>query len=272
MAVDMNLLKQLRDTTFAPLKDCKEALENANGDLDGAIEFLKKKGALQAAKKADRETNEGAIKTLVKGNTVYAIKVVCETDFTAGNDLFKQLTQDLLNTVATHTADISGVEELPTDIATKCESLVQDFVGKIGENTKLAHAYIHTAPSNVFVYTHPGDKLVAIVDYTATGENAEGVAKQVALQIAAMKPDYLSVDAVPADQRDALKAQFTEEVAASGKPADIVEKIVAGKLDKAFADNVLLEQPAIWDDSKKVKDYTSGKADITSFVRLSIGA
>lgn len=168
MAVDMTLLKQLRDTTFAPMKDCKEALDNSGGDLDAAIEFLKKKGALQAAKKADRETNEGAIKTLTKGNTVYAVKVVCETDFTSGNDLFKALVNDLLETVSAHTGDIDSVEQLPADIAAKCETLIQDFVGKIGENTRLAGVYIHTAPSKVIVYTHPGDKLVAIVDYTAT--------------------------------------------------------------------------------------------------------
>ena len=253
----MNLLKQLRDTTFAPMKDCKEALDNAGGDLDGAIEFLKKKGALQAAKKADRETNEGSIKTLTKGNTVYAIKVVCETDFTSGNDLFKALTNDLLETISTITTDIDSVEQLPADIAAKCDALIQEFVGKMGENTRLAQVYIHTAPSKSIVYSHPGDKLVAILYYTPTGDNADAIAKQAALQIAAMNPEFLSVDTIPTSERDALKAQFTEEVVASGKPAEIVEKIVAGKLDKAFAENVLLEQSAIWDDSKKVKDSTN---------------
>ena len=270
MAVDMNLLKQLRDTTFAPMKDCKEALDNAGGNLDAAIEFLKKKGALQAAKKADRETNEGMIKTLTKGNVVYAVKVVCETDFTSGNDLFKILVQDLLDTVSTHTSDIDSVDQLPADIAAKCESLTQEFVGKIGENTKLVQVYIHTAPSKVIVYTHPGDKLVAILDYTATWDNGDAIAKQAALQIAAMNPEFLSVDTIPADQKDALKAQFAAEVAASGKPAEIVDKIVAGKLDKAFAENVLLEQSAIWDDSKKVKEFANGQADLTNFVRISI--
>jgi elongation factor Ts len=270
MVVDMNLLKQLRDTTFAPMKDCKEALDNSGGDLDAAIEFLKKKGALQAAKKADRETNEGVIKTLVKDNTVYAVKVVCETDFTSGNDLFKALVQDLLETISTLTSDIQGVENLPTEITEKCDALIQSFVGKMGENTRLADVYIHTAPSKVYVYSHPGDKLVAFLYYTPTGDNADMIAKQAALQIAAMNPEYLSTDTIPAEQKDALKAQFAEEVAASGKPAEIVEKIVAGKLDKAFAENVLLEQSAIWDDSKKVKDFANGQAEFTSFVRMAI--
>lgn len=271
MSIDINLLKQLRDATFAPMKDCKEALVETSGDLDAAIEFLKKKGAAQVAKKADRETNEGAIKTLVKGNTVYAVKVVCETDFTSGNDLFKALTDDILQAVATHTSDINSVDELPASIKEACDAIIGEFVGKIGENTKLADAYIHTA-DNVYVYTHPGDKIVAIVDYKPLNDKAETAAKQVALQIAAMNPEYLSVETVDQDKKDMLKEQFVAEVAASGKPADIVEKIVAGKLDKAFAENVLLEQSAIWDDSKKVKEATQGQAEITGFVRIAIGS
>ena len=122
----------------------------------------------------------------------------------------------------------------------------------------------------MIVYTHPGDKLVAVLYYTPSGDNADAIAKQAALQIAAMNPEFLSVDTIPAEQRDALKAQLVAEVAASGKPAEIIEKMVSGKLDKAFAENVLLEQPAIWDDSKKVKDFANGQADLTSFVSLNL--
>ena len=111
MSVDMNLLKQLRDTTFAPLKDCKEALEATNGDLDAAIEWLRKKGAASAAKKADRETNEGAVKTRVVGNTIYAITLACETDFVAKNDHFQQLADTLLDTLATQPREIASIAE-----------------------------------------------------------------------------------------------------------------------------------------------------------------
>lgn len=272
MTVDMNLLKQLRDATFAPLKDCKDALVEAQGNLDTAIELLKKKWAAQAAKKADRETNEGAIKTRVVDNRVYAIKMACETDFVAKNDLFHDLTDALLDAISSHTADVDNIDALPADLRSTCETLTQEFVGKIGENIKFADVYIHNASNNVFVYNHPGDKLVAILYYTAISDAAEQIAKQTALQIAAMNPEYLSVDNIPADVRESMQAEFSAEVAASGKPADIVEKIVAGKLDKAHSENVLLEQAAIWDDSKKVKDFTAGNADLQSFVRLSIGA
>lgn len=272
MSVDMNLLKQLRDITFAPLKDCKESLEATNGDLDAAIEWLKKKGAASAAKKADRETNEGAIKTRVVGSTVYAVKLACETDFVAKNDHFQQLADTLLDTLASSTKEIASIEDLPEAERAACDLLVGEFVGKMGENVKLADVYIHTTDNNVFVYSHPGDKIVAVVYYTPKGDNAEHTAKQVALQIAAMNPEYLSIDNVPADIRIGLKEQFIAEVASTGKPADIVEKIVDGKLDKAFSENVLLEQSAIWDDSKKVKDITANSADVTDFVRLTVGA
>lgn len=267
----MNLLKQLREATFAPLKDCKDALVESQGNIEGAIEFLKKKGAAQAAKKADRETNEGAIKTRIIGNTVYAIKMACETDFVAKNELFTDLTNALLDTIVSHKENVASLDHLPASLKEACDSLTHEFVGKIGENTKFIDAYIHTADKNVFVYTHPGDKLVAILYYTPISDTAEQVAKQVALQIAAMNPEYLSLDSVPADQKNTLKEQFMAEVAASGKPADIAEKIVAGKLEKAFAENVLTEQQAIWDESKKVKDFIDGNIDLTDFVRITVG-
>lgn len=196
----------------------------------------------------------------------------CETDFVAKNELFHDLTNALLDAISTHTENVDGIDNLPAELRSTCEALTQEFVGKIGENIKFADVYIHNAANNVFAYTHPGDKLVAILFYTAISDKAEQIAKNAALQIAAMNPEYLSVNDIPADKRAALQAQFAEEVAASGKPAEIVEKIVAGKLDKEFADYVLLEQSAIWDDSKKVKDFTEGNATLESFVRLSIGA
>lgn len=271
MAVDMELIKKLREATFAPLKDCKEALMETNGDLDAAIEWLKKKGAAQAAKKADRETKEGAIKTLIKDNKIYAVKIATETDFVVKNEFFGKLTDDLLNAVSKCDKNVNNIEELPEEIQKETESLVHEFVGKIGENTKLADVYIHDIPVKAFVYTHPGDKIVSIVYYSSDDVNAETTAKQVALQVAAMNPDYLSLDAVPAEAKDEIKKQLTEEVAASGKPADIVEKIVAGKFEKAFEDTVLLEQPAIRNDSQKVKEAAS-TITISEFARISIGS
>ncbi len=271
MSVDMELLKKLREITFAPLKDCKDALIESNWDLDSAIEWLKKKGALQAAKKADRETKEWAIKVRVNGNTVIAVKMATETDFVVKSDFFAKLLEDLLDTIGTSGQNIASINELPEEIKVKCDELIHDFVGKIGENTKLADVYLHTTDKNIFVYTHPGDKIVSILYYSSSSDNAEHIAKQVALQIAAMNPEYLSLETIPTEAKEKLLAELTEEVKASGKPADMIEKIVAGKFEKAFADSVLLEQPAIWDDSQKIKD-ASKAIEISSFARMAIGA
>ncbi len=271
MSVDMELLKKLREITFAPLKDCKDALIESNWDLDTAIEWLKKKGALQAAKKADRETKEWAIKARVNGNTVIAVKMATETDFVVKSDFFAKLLEDLLDTISTSGQNIASINELPEEIKVKCDELIHDFVGKIGENTKLADVYLHTTDKNIFVYTHPGDKIVSILYYSSSSGNAEHIAKQVALQIAAMNPEYLSLETIPTEAKEKLLAELTEEVKTSGKPADMIEKIVAGKFEKAFADSVLLEQPAIWDDSQKIKD-ASKAIEISSFARMAIGA
>lgn len=271
MSVDMDLLKKLREITFAPLKDCKDALTESNWDLDGAIEWLKKKGALQAAKKADRETKEWAIKVRINGNKIVAIKMATETDFVVKSEFFAKLLEDLLDAIGACNVEVAWINDLPENIKTTCDELVHEFVWKIGENTKLADIYVHTTDKKVYVYTHPGDKIVSIVYYSPLAENAENIAKQVALQIAAMNPEYLSMETIPSEAKEKLKAELTEEVKASGKPADMIEKIVEGKFEKAFADSVLLEQPAIWDDSQKIKD-ASKAIEIASFTRMAIGA
>lgn len=267
-SVDMNLLKKLRDTSFAPLKDCKEALVEANGDFDAALEWLKKKGAAAAAKKADRETNEGVVKVVKDGNRVVGIKIACETDFVTKNDLFKDLTDTLLAEVKAYGKDFASLEQADEESRNKWNTIVHEVVGKIGESIKLTDAFIRT--ENAFVYSHPGDKIVAVVYYNGDGEAAEAVAKNVALQIAAMNPQFLSMDNVPTEQVNTAKETISAELASSGKPADIIEKIVAGRLDKEFADFVLLEQSAIWDDSKKVKEFVNGKLDIIDFKRFAI--
>lgn len=266
--IDMNLLKKLRDTTFAPLKDCKEALVEANGDLDTAMEWLKKKWAASAAKKADRETHEWVVKVIKDGQRVVGIKIGCETDFVAKNDLFIELCNKLLDQVKWYGKDFASLDEVDENTRNEWSALVHEFVGKIGENVKLADAFIRT--ENAFVYSHPGDKIVAVLYYKGLSNDAEITAKNVALQIAAMNPDYLSMASVPAERIAQVKEKIAEELVSSGKPADIIEKIVSGRLDKEFADYVLLEQSAIRDDSKKVKEFIAGHLDLIDFKRFSI--
>ena len=259
----MNLIKELRDTTFAPLGDCKACLEEAEGDLDRAIELLKKKGVAKAGKKADRETNEGMIKVETRDGKTAALKLLCETDFVVKNEHFQTLFTQIFDKLFSVSHNVDSFETLEESVQADITSLITDFVGKIGENVKIGGVLVTTDPT--YAYNHPGNKVASIVYFS--GDQAG--AKEAALQVAAMNPTYLTVDEIPAAEKEALKQKFTEELKAAGKPEAMIENIVKGKLDKAFADDILLEQESIRDASKKVKELLSGTT-ITKFVRFAI--
>lgn len=265
MKVDMQLLKQLRDSTFAPLKDCKEALVESNGDLDVAMEILRKKGISKAWKKADRETNEGLVKVVEKDGKIAAVKLLCETDFVAKNDSFLELLDVVLDKLLTSWEEFDSLESAPADLVASLAELTNEFVGKIGENTKIGDMLVST--KNAYVYNHPGNKVAAIVYYS--GDNKD-IIKEVALQVAAMNPTYLDFDSVDQTAIANMKVEFSEALAKEGKPADMIEKIVEWKIRKSFADDVLFEQEYIRDGSKKIKDILPADLVIESFVRLSI--
>jgi elongation factor Ts len=264
MKIDMNLIKELRDTTFAPLGDCKSALETAEGDLQKAVEVLKEKGIAKAGKKADRETKEGMVKIETRDGKTVGLKLLCETDFVVKNDHFQTLFQTILDKLFTVTENVQSFESLDEGLQAEITGLITDFVGKIGENVKVGEVLVTT--DKVFGYNHPGNKVASVIYYSGD----ETIAKELALQVAAMNPTYLSFDEVPSDEKDALKIKFTEELKAAGKPEAMIETIVKGKIDKAFAEEVLLEQESIRDCAKKVKDLVNDGFMISKFVRFSI--
>ncbi|MDR2190685.1 MAG: translation elongation factor Ts [Candidatus Peribacteria bacterium] len=264
MKIDMNLIKELRDTTFAPLGDCKSALEVAEGDLQKAIEVLKEKGIAKAGKKADRETNEGMVKIETKEGKTVGLKLLCETDFVVKNEHFQTLFQTIMDKLFTVQENVNSFEALAPELQTEINGLITDFVGKIGENVKVGAVLITT--ENVYGYNHPGNKVASVVYYTGSEE----IAKELALQVAAMNPTYLTFDEVSASEKETLKAKFTEELKAAGKPEAMIENIVKGKLDKAFAEEVLLEQEYIRDCAQKVKTLLTDGFTITKFVRFAI--
>ncbi len=266
MKVDIKLVKQLRDMTKAPFKDVKDALEEAGGDLDKAVEILKAKGAAKAAKKADRETKEGIVKVLETEEGVFGVKLWCETDFVAKNDMFLELADMILQKVASNWAFFNSWEEAPEDLKAELTSLVQEYIGKIGENLKILDLFALKKEAPVYVYVHPGNRVVSLVFY----KGDEGVAKEVALQVAAMNPSFKDVASISAQELESMKAKFKEELADSGKPADILERIIEGKLSKVFEEVVLEEQPYIRDDSQKMKDVMRDKVEVIEFRRFSI--
>ncbi len=270
MEINVELVKQLREITMASLKDCKECLVEANWDITLAQELLKKKWIASAGKKWDRETKEGKLWYLVKDGKIAVLRLWCETDFVAKNELFDELIAKVLEIAIQY--EFVSFSELDASAQETINNTVAEVIGKLGENMKIAELFVKQIPtSQVYAYTHAGSKLLAVVYYNADSEMNDEV-KKVALQIAAMDPAYLSIDSIPADTVATMKAEFEAEVKASGKPEAVVANIVAGKLNKRYSETVLLEQGYIGDESMKIKDIVAGKADLVSFDRIAFAA
>jgi len=258
----MALLKELRAVTNAPLKDCKQALEDNNNNYEAAQEWLKEKGIMKAASKSDRVTKEWVVVVQQFWSKTVGIKLACETDFVARNETFRWLAIQVLE-IAAKGDEVNTFSELSETLQKEIDDLLKSNFVAIGENMQVADLFVKEWVS--VSYVHAGDKLVATVFYTGD----EQLAKSAAMQIAAMNPTYLSVSDIPASVREEVVARHKEEVAASGKPADIIEKIVEWKLAKEWSDYVLLEQVSILDETKKVKELLWDTV-IHSFIRYSI--
>ena len=257
------MIKQLRDKTLAPLGDCKEALVEANGDFEQAQEILKKKWAIKADKKSDRETNNGVVKFVVNDGNVVGVKLLCETDFVSKNDAFQSLVDSLIATVAQYNGDVDP-EQVPSDLMDNLQTLVKDQWVTIGEAMNIA--YVYKKAENAYAYNH-GGALSAIVFFDGSDED---VAKTVALQVAAMNPLFVSLDDVPADRIDILRAEFTADESLANKPENIRDQIIEGKIQKAVQEDILLEQVSIREQSKKIKDLLPEWFVVKSFLRVSI--
>ena len=262
---DIALLKKLRDVTFAPMGDCKQALDEANGDFDQAQEILKKKGILKAGKKAERETNEGIVKLVQKDGKLVGIRLLCESDFVAKNEGFHTLSELLLDKLSAAGKDADSIAQLDPALKEELDTIVAEYVGKLGENMKLDNAIVST--KTAFVYNHPGNRVASIIFYEGVDN---GVAKELALQVAAMNPTYCSFDEIDASEKEALMTTYRAELAASGKPANMIDQIAEGKLRKSLGDQVLLEQEYIRDGGKRVKEIVPSEFVVKSFVRLAI--
>jgi elongation factor Ts len=248
MAVDMELLKRLRAITQAPLGECKQALEESQGDLDQAQQILRDKWALKASKKADRETNEWVVVIKHIWERTLGIKLACETDFVAKNETFIGLAHSLLTLVADATSSLfSSYWDLSDDVKALLEDTIKSHFVTIGENMQIIDLFAHNGHAQI--YTHPGDKIAVAVFFTWD----EKLAKDAALQVAAMNPWYHSVANVPVEVVDAEKTRFMQELVDDKKPEEIKQNIVNGKLAKFYSEIVFEEQYCIKDDSKKWK-------------------
>ncbi|PIR93880.1 elongation factor Ts [Candidatus Falkowbacteria bacterium CG10_big_fil_rev_8_21_14_0_10_39_11] len=261
MAIDTQTIIKLRQMTGAGMVDCKKALVAAEGDLDKAIEILRKNGEAKAAKKAERETNEGIITLAESDGKVAYVALKSETDFVARNEDFiaagKELAEKLLTV---------SEEEFKTLAETKIKN---ELVVKIGENIQLGD-YGVVSDKVVGAYLHSNKKVAAIVTLSA---GTKDVAVDVGMQIVAMSPEYLKPENVPAEVVDKEKEIATEQLKKEGKPAEIIEKIIGGKITKYYQEACLTKQMFIKDDKVSVEDYVKSAADgaeITSFIKIEL--
>ena len=264
----MESIKKLRELTGAGMMDVKKALADAGNDEDKAVALLRERGIVKAAKKADREAKEGLVKFVVDGNRAAIVEVNSETDFVARNSDFQALVESLAQAaLKAGTNDVEEFKNFTLDGGDTVANTIAAAAGKIGENLVLNRvAYVEG--DTVAGYVHSNGKIGVLVD-PAGGDTQK--AKDVALHVAAERPQYLTRDEVNADDIEKEREILTNKALNEGKPQQIVEKIVGGQIGKFYEEKVLPEQKFVKDQSLTVSKYLDG-AQIKRFVRFEIGA
>ena len=279
MAITAAEVNKLRQMTGAGMMDCKKALEEANGDYEKAAEIIRKKGQLVAAKRADREATEGVVLSNISSDATFgALTVVCsETDFVAKNESFVQFAKSINDlAVAQKPSNIEALKQLKLSSLTVNEALLEK-VGVIGEKIDLI-IYSKIEAAQVVAYIHPGNKLATMVGFNKKLNDIQ-VGKDIAMQVAAMNPIAVSKDVVPANvvakEKEIAVEQTRLDKKNEGKPANIIEKIAEGKLEKFFKESTLLSQEFIKNSKLTVSQYLQNvdkDLKVTGFVRYTLNA
>jgi len=270
MAVTASMVKELRERTGAGMMECKKALVETNGDMDAAIEYLRKSGLAQADKKASRIAADGriALATNDDNSVAVMVEVNCETDFVAKDASFLAFTNSVAaNALAATSDDMEAILATEVD-GMSLESARQALVTKIGENIQVRRVARMTGCDKLGAYVH-GGHIGVMVDLE--GGNEE-VARDIAMHIAALNPAYIDVDDVPADVLEKEKQFLVSQAAESGKPADIIEKMVSGRMRKHLSTITLLGQAFVKDGDITVAQLLKqNDARVKSFTRLVVG-
>ena len=268
--ISASMVKELRESTGAGMLDCKKALEASNGNMEDAITWLREKGISKAAKKASRIAAEGLAVAKINGNKAVIVEVNSETDFVAKNEEFKNLVNNIADTLLNN--DVKTVEEANklTHDGKTLEELIIEKTSTIGEKLSFRRfEIVEKEDSQVFgTYSHMGGKIVSLCVLTKDEE----VAKDIAMQIAAMKPLYLNRDMVPAEvlekERNILKEQAENE----GLDPNKIDMIVNGRINKYYEEVCLVDQGFIKENKMKVNKFVESKgSEILSFVRYEVG-
>jgi elongation factor Ts len=267
-AISASAVKDLREKTGVGMMEAKKALEEADGDLEKAVDILRKKGLSTAAKKAGRVASEGIIASSVSGNAGVIIEVNSETDFVAKNEEFQLFAKGLADVVREKKpADVSALSVLMINNET-VEAKRQVLVQKIGENLSIRRFERYETDGKLALYLH-GTRIGVMVDFTG-GDDQLG--KDLAMHIAAANPLFLSRETVPAETVQRERAIYEAQAKETGKPAAVLSKIADGKMEKFYGDNCLLEQVYIKDPEGKLKVKNTLKgAVVRRFVRYQLG-
>ncbi len=274
MSISAKDVKELRDKTGAGMMDCKKALKESDGDMEKAIEFLRKKGQKVSEKRADRDANQGLILSKVNADRTKAsfIEVNCETDFVARNEDFQKQAGSFLDVA--FEKEIGSVADLYQEEVDglTIEKHLESMVGKIGEKIEINRVVFAQTDGALVDYIHPGNQLGVLVEFEGDVD-AEVIGKNVAMQIAAMNPLAVNRDGVDASIIDKELEIAKEQLINEGKPEEIAEKAAKGKLRRFYEERVLLEQKFVKDNGISVKEYLeqNNAPLVRSFHRLQLG-
>ena len=269
--ISASMVKELRETSGAGMLDCKKALEASNGDMEKAIDWLREKGISKAAKKASRIAAEGLATVKVNGNKAVLVEVNSETDFVAKNEEFQTLVSDLAENILNSDAmTMEDVNKLTIN-GKSIEDLIVSKIATIGEKLSFRRCEVVTKEDNeVFgCYSHMGGRIVTLAVLSG---NDEELAKDIAMQAAAMKPLYLNRDEVPAELIEKERTVLMEQAENEGLDEKKLPMIVNGRLNKYYEEICLVDQPFIKENKMKVSKYVESKnSNIVKFVRYEVG-
>ena len=269
MSVTASMVKELRERTGAGMMECKRALVETSGDLDAAAESLRMSGQAKADKKASRVAADGKVVITRDGNKVIIIEINSETDFVAKDENFVSFTEAVAAAaLASGTTDVEALATQSLDDGRSVEEARTELVSKVGENISVRRISIVEHAGSIGFYIH-GARIGAIVALEGGDDN---LARDIAMHVAAINPACIDESGVPAETLERERRIFSEQAAESGKPAEIVEKMVTGRVAKFLKEITLVGQPFVKDSDQTVGKLLEGaSASVTSFVRFEVG-
>jgi len=269
MAITAADVKKLRELSGAGMMDCKKALTESDGNIDDAVDFLRKKGLAAASKKAGRVAAEGIVVALSEGNIGVVLEVNSETDFVSKNDQFVGFVNAIAALIIKENpADVDALKALDFDTEHNVEQALSQLISTIGENMSIRRFARTEVAGAAASYVHAGGKIGVLIGIE--GEVEADLARGVAMHVAAANPKFIVRDDVDADSVERERAVLSERAIASGKPEAIVDKIVSGQMNKFYSEICLLEQDFVMDTDKKV-GKALGDAKLVSMARFQLG-